>query len=74
MGKGMDGHAGNDLIVKVPCGTLVWRLKDTTPPLDEKNSGDEEDDEDEKRKTGVQHRRWQPAVDPQFARRTGDGN
>src|SRR5258705_10298323 len=25
MGKGMDGHAGKDLIVKVPCGTLVWR-------------------------------------------------
>ncbi|MBI5774058.1 MAG: GTPase ObgE [Verrucomicrobia bacterium] len=27
MGKGMDGHAGKDLIVKVPCGTLVWKLK-----------------------------------------------
>jgi Obg family GTPase CgtA len=26
MGKGMDGIAGKDLIVKVPCGTLVWRL------------------------------------------------
>ncbi|MCX8089827.1 MAG: GTPase ObgE [Verrucomicrobiae bacterium] len=26
MGKGMDGRAGRDLIVKVPCGTLVWRL------------------------------------------------
>lgn len=26
MGKGMDGHAGKDLIVKVPCGTQVWRL------------------------------------------------
>jgi GTP-binding protein len=25
-GKGMDGHAGADLLVKVPCGTLVWRL------------------------------------------------
>lgn len=29
MGKGMDGHAGKDLIVKVPCGTLVWKLPDT---------------------------------------------
>jgi len=28
MGKGMDGRAGKDLIVKVPCGTLVWRLRD----------------------------------------------
>lgn len=26
MGKGMDGHAGKDLVIKVPCGTLVWRL------------------------------------------------
>lgn len=26
LGKGMDGHAGEDLVIKVPCGTLVWRL------------------------------------------------
>src|SRR6266478_6491247 len=26
MGKGMDGRAGNDLIIRVPCGTLVWKL------------------------------------------------
>jgi GTPase len=26
LGKGMDGPAGKDLVVKVPCGTLVWRL------------------------------------------------
>jgi GTPase len=30
MGKGMDGSAGKDLVVKVPCGTLVWRLP--SPP------------------------------------------
>ena len=29
LGKGMDGHAGKDLVVKVPCGTLVWRLPRT---------------------------------------------
>jgi GTP-binding protein len=29
LGKGMDGHAGKDLVVKVPCGTLVWRLEPT---------------------------------------------
>jgi GTP-binding protein len=29
MGKGMDGHAGKDLLVKVPCGTLVWKLPST---------------------------------------------
>jgi GTP-binding protein len=32
MGKGMDGHAGKDLIVKVPCGTLVWRSRAPQPP------------------------------------------
>jgi GTP-binding protein len=26
LGKGMDGRAGQDLVVRVPCGTLVWRL------------------------------------------------
>lgn len=25
MGKGMDGPAGKNLIIRVPCGTLVWR-------------------------------------------------
>jgi len=49
MGKGMDGHAGKDLIVKVPCGTLVWLLKDTTPPPETKmRSEDDDEDEDEK--------------------------
>jgi GTP-binding protein len=48
MGKGMDGHAGDDLIIKVPCGTLVWRLKDTTPPIQKKmTSPDDEDDDDD---------------------------
>ena len=32
MGKGMDGHAGKDLIIKVPCGTLVWRIPSPPPP------------------------------------------
>src|SRR2546427_589107 len=27
LGKGMDGHAGKDLLVKVPCGTLVCGLQ-----------------------------------------------
>jgi GTP-binding protein len=26
LGKGMDGAAGKDIVVKVPCGTLVWQL------------------------------------------------
>jgi GTP-binding protein len=32
LGKGMDGHAGGDLIIKVPCGTLVWALEPEAPP------------------------------------------
>jgi GTP-binding protein len=48
LGKGMDGHAGDDLIVKVPCGTLVWRLADTTPPIETKTAGNEDDEGDEK--------------------------
>jgi GTPase len=47
MGKGMDGHAGKDLIIKVPCGTLVWRLASTAAPSLEEDSEDEEDDDGE---------------------------
>jgi len=44
MGKGMDGHAGKDLIIKVPCGTLVWRLPSATPPPVVADSEDENDE------------------------------
>ena len=42
LGKGMDGHAGKDLVVKVPCGTLVWRLAPTSPVG--VTEGEDEDD------------------------------
>jgi GTP-binding protein len=45
MGKGMDGHAGKDLIIKVPCGTLVWKLP-TPPAPPEPEEGEEESEED----------------------------
>src|SRR6476619_7653342 len=32
LGKGMDGPAGKDLIIKVPCGTLVWRIPSADLP------------------------------------------
>lgn len=35
LGKGMDGHAGKDLIIKVPCGTLVWKLPTPVEKLPE---------------------------------------
>jgi GTPase len=44
MGKGMDGHAGKDLIVKVPCGTLVWKLP-APPPVDDPEATEEDEDE-----------------------------
>jgi GTPase len=47
MGKGMDGHAGKDLIIKVPVGTLVWKLEDTTPKPEKMRSNDDDDDDDE---------------------------
>jgi GTP-binding protein len=34
LGKGMDGHAGKDLVIKVPCGTLVWRLDPEAGPAE----------------------------------------
>ena len=45
LGKGMDGHAGKDLIVKVPCGTLVWKLASPAPAEVESDEDDDDDDE-----------------------------
>jgi GTP-binding protein len=42
-GKGMDGIAGKDLIIKVPCGTLVWGL--AGPPAPEPEMSEDEGDE-----------------------------
>src|ERR1700679_2235197 len=43
MGKGMDGHAGKDLLVKVPCGTLVWKLPTPLAPVDADAEADAEE-------------------------------
>jgi len=40
LGKGMDGHAGKDLVVKVPCGTLVWKSRPASPPSEPAASED----------------------------------
>jgi GTP-binding protein len=50
LGKGMDGHAGVDLIIKVPCGTLVWRLPDAPAPADVAVKAQPDDDEEEEEK------------------------
>ncbi|HUZ06658.1 MAG TPA: GTPase ObgE [Candidatus Paceibacterota bacterium] len=46
MGKGMDGHAGKDLIIKVPCGTLVWKLPSAKPVenFEDEDDGGEENE------------------------------
>jgi GTPase len=59
MGKGMDGHAGKDLIIKVPCGTLVWKLPSAKPI--EKIEDEDEDDEVEDA----------PGKNPMFSTSTG---
>jgi GTP-binding protein len=44
LGKGMDGHAGKDLVIKVPCGTLVWKLPSAeVPPGEDSDESDEEE-------------------------------
>src|SRR5690349_1021426 len=41
MGKGMDGRAGKDLIIKVPCGTLVWKLPSAATDEEEVETEDD---------------------------------
>jgi GTPase len=48
LGKGMDGHAGKDLVVKVPCGTLVWKLPTTMGPQPNAADGAEEGREEDR--------------------------
>jgi GTP-binding protein len=45
LGKGMDGHAGKDLIIKVPCGTLVWRSAGGAQTSEKIEAEDEDEDE-----------------------------
>lgn len=47
MGKGMDGHAGKDLIIKVPCGTMIWKLPDTETPIDTKSVAPKSDEDED---------------------------
>ena len=44
-GKGMDGQAGKDVVVHVPCGTLVWRRSSESPA---KDAEAEQPDDEEK--------------------------
>ena len=46
LGKGMDGHAGKDLVVKVPCGTLVWRLAGSAGTCRRRRTGRRADEDE----------------------------
>jgi GTPase len=41
LGKGMDGISAKDLIVKVPCGTMVWSIESPAPAPTEEENQDE---------------------------------
>ena len=56
MGKGMDGHAGKDLIIKVPCGTLVWRLPTPVGTPAEAEESEVTDEEHPQLKTSMSRR------------------
>lgn len=45
MGKKMEGSAGQDLIIKVPCGTQVWRLKSEPKAMPGVEFGTSDDDD-----------------------------
>ena len=62
MGKGMDGHAGKDLIIKVPCGTMVWLLKDTTPAIQKKMVSPDDEDEEEQPQEGERGTKHKPVI------------
>lgn len=48
-GKEMDGRSGKNLIVKVPCGTLIWKLAPKGPdPSDQSDPTDQTDQEDDR--------------------------
>src|SRR3954468_22816710 len=55
MGKGMDGHAGKDIIIKVPCGTLVWKLP-AKPKIEDENEDEEEPEEKPMLKSSISQR------------------
>jgi GTP-binding protein len=61
LGKGMDGPAGKDLVVKVPCGTIIWRS-----PSPVKAAGAEEETEEpsksELRASASQRPRFRTAI------------
>jgi GTP-binding protein len=63
MGKGMDGKAGKDLIIKVPCGTLVWR-KARPAPLPEGVTASDPDADPEAAETDPDADPEEPMVIP----------
>src|SRR5258706_4445414 len=64
MGNGMDGQAGKDLVIKVPCGTLVWQLGPEPAEHAAKHVEEEEEADDATIQASSSHR-------PRFRTATG---
>ncbi|MDB6067465.1 MAG: GTPase Obg [Pedosphaera sp.] len=64
MGKGMDGHAGKDLLIKVPCGTLVWKLPTPLQPIEkgDQEESDEAEEAEEKEEPATLTTRKRPVI------------
>ncbi len=52
-GNGKDGLAGPDHVIKVPCGTLVWKLPSKEPPPGTDEDEDDDFEESPEPKPGV---------------------
>jgi GTPase len=82
LGKGMDGHAGKDLIIKVPCGTLVWKLPSVAPAPEEEDPEEAEEAEQEGAKFQtsigkrplIRHSSSGAAVEIDLSKEDADGN
>ena len=64
LGKGMDGSAGKDIVVGVPCGTLVWRIAMQThvgTPANIESKDDEDSDSDADSNSGKESKATTPA-------------
>src|SRR5258706_7152054 len=64
IGNGMDGKAGKDLVIKVPCGTLVWQLGPEPAEHAAKHVEEEEEADDATLQASSSHR-------PRFRTATG---
>jgi GTP-binding protein len=64
LGKGMNGRAAADLVIKVPRGTLVWRIHDPSKPAGAAEAESQETGDTEDHATGSTSRDRPPKALP----------